>query len=133
MPDTAPPLIIQPLIIQAAKGLCPQCGARTLFAAPIRFAPRCSACGLDFDQFNVGDGPAAFLTMIVGAIVVILALVLEFKVHPPLWVHMILWTPLIVAAVMGALRVVKGALLILEYRNKAREGRISVTLSEPKP
>ena len=30
--------------------------------------PRCRACGLDFARFNVGDGPAAFLTLIVGAL-----------------------------------------------------------------
>ena len=70
--------------------------------------------------------------MIVGALILILALVLEFQVHPPLWVHMLLWTPVIVLAVMGSLRVAKGALLILEYRNKAREGRIVPSVDTPK-
>lgn len=118
------PISNAPLVIQSAKGLCPQCGAQTLFAGPIRFAPNCPACGLDYAQFNVGDGPAAFLTMIIGGAILVLALVLEFKVHPPLWLHLVLWTPLIIASVMGSLRVAKGALLILEYRNKAREGKI---------
>lgn len=127
MPDTA-----LDVMLHSAKGLCPQCGAQTLFAGPIGFAIRCEACGLDYAQFNVGDGPAAFLTMIIGAIVLALALVLEFKVHPPLWVHLLLWTPLIIVAVMGSLRVAKGALLILEYRNKAREGRIAHPEQEPR-
>lgn len=108
----------------AARGACPQCGARTLFAGPVRFAPACRSCGLDLGQFNVGDGPAAFLILIIGAVMVAMALTLELHVHPPLWLHALIWTPLTVLAVMGSLRVAKGALLILEYRNKAREGRI---------
>lgn len=95
-----------------------------MFAGPIGFSPHCRQCDLDYGQFNVGDGPAAFLTLIVGAVMVVLALSVELKFHPPLWVHMLLWTPLTVVAVVGSLRVAKGALLTLEYRNKAREGRI---------
>lgn len=73
----------------------------------------------------MGDGPAAFLTLIVGAVMVAMALVLELKVHPPLWLHVLLWTPLTVLAVLGSLRVAKGMLLTLEYRNKAHEGRLA--------
>ncbi|WP_150290076.1 DUF983 domain-containing protein [Sphingobium estronivorans] len=116
----------QPLLVAAAQGSCPQCGAATLFVGPVRFAPSCRACGLDLAQFNVGDGPAAFLTLIVGTVMVVLALTLELKVHPPLWLHILLWTPLTVLAVVGSLRVAKAMLLILEYRNRAREGQWKV-------
>lgn len=118
------------LLRDAARGACPQCGAPTLFAGPVRFAPICRACGLDIGQFNVGDGPAAFLTLIIGAVMVVMALVLELKMHPPLWLHILLWTPLTIGAVVASLRIAKGALLILEYRNKAREGQI--TSAEPR-
>lgn len=111
-----------PLILSAAKGLCPACGAQTLFAGPVRFATSCRSCGLDYSRFNVGDGPAAFLTMIVGGLLLTLALVTEFKFHPPLWVHILLWPAAVVGSVIGALRVAKGVLLILEFRNRAREG-----------
>ncbi|MDB5681015.1 MAG: hypothetical protein JWO16_820 [Sphingomonas bacterium] len=107
----------------ALKGLCPRCGAATLFAGWARFADKCSACDLDFGRFNVGDGPAAFLTLILGAIVVTLAIVLELTVHPPWWVHVLLWVPITAGAVLGALRVSKGALIALEYRNRAAEVR----------
>ena len=110
------------VMLSASKGLCPRCGGRTLFASPVRFAEHCRMCGLDFEQFNVGDGPAAFLTMIVGGLVLGLALALEFAARPPLIVHLLLWPALTVALVVGSLRVAKGMLLILEYRNKAREG-----------
>ena len=103
----------------ALFGFCPQCGARTLFSGWTRFAERCRACGLDLTGFNVGDGPAAFLTMIVGALVVALALALQLSAEPPWWVHAALWIPLTVAGVVLGLRVVKAALLQSEYRNQA--------------
>lgn len=107
----------------ALKGLCPRCGSPTLFDGWARFAPACRVCGLDFSAFNVGDGPAAFLTLILGTVIVALAITLELTVHPPFWVHMLLWIPLTAAAVVMALRVSKAALLALEYRNRARETR----------
>jgi uncharacterized protein (DUF983 family) len=127
-PDAAPHMsgphaAPRPLDV-AINGLCPQCAATTLFAGLARFADRCPACGLDFSRFNVGDGPAAFLTLILGAIVVALAITLELTVHPPLWLHMLIWIPFTAAGVVGSLRVAKGALMALEYRNAAREGRI---------
>ena len=121
--DTDQP--VPPAVLRAAlQGLCPGCGAATLFDGPVRFNDHCRACALDFTQFNVGDGPAAFLTLIVGGIIMALAITLELTLHPPFWLHLILWVPLTLAAVVGCLRLAKGALLTLEYRNQAREGRI---------
>src|SRR6187402_2616716 len=114
----------QPPLVEAALfGLCPRCGGRTLFAGWTRFADRCRACGLDLSRFNVGDGPAAFLTLIVGAVVVVLALSLQLAAEPPWWLHVILWVPLTVLGVVLGLRVSKAALLQSEYRNKAGEHR----------
>lgn len=116
---------LAPVVRPALQGLCPQCGAQTLFGEHmLRFEPQCGNCGLDYSRFNVGDGPAAFLILIVGALVVGLALTVEITLHPPFWVHMLLWIPLTTLAVVGSLRVTKAALLILEYRNQAREGRL---------
>jgi len=106
------------------KGLCPRCGAKTLFAGWTRFAERCHACGLDYAAFNVGDGPAAFLTLILGALVVIGAVTLELTLGPPLWVQLLLWAPVTLAGVVLSLRLAKGWLIALEYRNAAREGRL---------
>jgi uncharacterized protein (DUF983 family) len=116
---------VAPSAVQVTlAGLCPRCGRRTLFAAYTRFADRCPSCGLDFSQFNVGDGPAAFLTLILGAIVVAAAITVELTLHPPLWLHMLIWIPVTAAGVVFALRIAKAALLALEYRNAAREGRL---------
>lgn len=108
----------------AIRGLCPKCGAPGLFGGIVRFAPKCTQCGLDFGQFNVGDGPAAFLIMIVGAIVTVMAIVVQLQLAPPFWVHILLWAPVTLGLVLGLLRIAKGALIALEYRNRAREGRL---------
>jgi uncharacterized protein (DUF983 family) len=105
-------------------GLCPRCGAKTLFAGFARFAPKCRACQLDFSAFNVGDGPAAFLTLGIGALITGLAIALELGASPPWWLHVLLWLPLTAALVLVSLRYSKGGLLALEYRHRAREGRM---------
>lgn len=112
----------QPGLAEAALlGLCPRCGAKTLFGGMLAFATRCRACGLDYARFNVGDGPAALVTLAVGAITVGLAIWLQLSVEPPWWVHVLLWVPLTTALVIGGLRVTKAGLLVSEYRNDARE------------
>jgi Uncharacterized protein conserved in bacteria len=111
----------------ALFGCCPRCGERTLFGGQrskldfAQFAMSCSACGLDFTQFNVGDGPAAFLTLIIGTVVTGLAIWLQLAAEPPFWVHVILWVPITAALVLGGLRMTKAWLLQAEYRRKASE------------
>jgi len=114
-----------PLWRAALFGLCPACDAPTLFDGPIQFADRCASCGQDFSTNNVGDGPAAFLTMIISAVVIALAMTLEFAVYPPFWVHVILWVPFTIAGVVGGLRLAKGLLFHAEVRRSAGEGQLA--------
>jgi uncharacterized protein (DUF983 family) len=106
----------------AVAGACPRCYSKTLFDGWIQFAPRCSSCGLDFSAFNVGDGPAAFLILIVGAILTAGAITLELAFEPAFWVHLI-WIPLGLALTVYGLRFGKALLLAQEYRHRAGEGR----------
>lgn len=117
--NNPPPLLV------ALRGLCPRCGSKTLFKSLTGFAPGCRTCGLDFEAFNVGDGPAALLILVIGALIVGLAITVELKFSPPWWVHVLLWLPLTSAAVVFSLRAAKALLLALEYTHRAREGRIA--------
>ena len=110
-------------VAAAVRGLCPRCDAATLFAGAVAFATRCRSCGLDFDRFNVGDGPAAILTLVLGAIVVGGAIAVQLAFGPPVWLQVLVWTPITAALAVGSLRLAKAALLGAEYRNAAREGR----------
>lgn len=107
----------------ALKGRCPRCAAPGLFAGLIQFAPKCRACGLDYAAFNVGDGPAAFLILIVGAIVVAGAIWVELAFTPAWWVHLV-WIPVAALLTIAGLRLGKALLLALEYKHRAREGRV---------
>ncbi|WP_095013192.1 DUF983 domain-containing protein [Tsuneonella mangrovi] len=125
MPDNSDSPKGQPGIGQAAlSGLCPQCGAKTLFAGLVNFAPRCRACGLDFAKYNVGDGPAAILILVIGGLVAGLAIWLQLAVDPPYWLQAVIWIPLTTVLVLGGLRISKAALLASEFRNKAGEGKL---------
>ena len=115
----------QPGIAAAAlSGLCPRCGAKTLFAGVARFAPACRSCGLDFSRFDVGDGPAAFLILIIGALVTGLAIWLQLAAEPPFWLQALIWIPVTLALVVLGLRFSKAALMASEYRNRSGEGRL---------
>src|SRR6202051_3365520 len=90
----------------ALRGLacrCPRCGKGRLYAGFLDLRPSCEACGLDYAFIDSGDGPAIFIIMLAGAIVVACALIVEVKYQPPLWLHAVLWLPLILAATLWAL------------------------------
>jgi uncharacterized protein (DUF983 family) len=113
----------QPGIFRAALfGHCPACGAKSMFASLTQFSSKCSDCGLDYDGFNVGDGPAALMVIPIGAIIITLAILFDKVVHPPFWVHALIWVPFTAIMVVAFLRFAKGLMLMLEYRNRAGEG-----------
>ena len=58
-------------------------------------APAAKSCGLDYAFIDAGDGPAIFIIMLAGAVVVAAALIVEVKYQPPFWLHAALWLPLI--------------------------------------
>lgn len=110
-----------PLVWAALRARCPRCGEGRLYDGMVRMRPSCPSCHLSFAGFNVGDGPAAFLTLFIGTIIVFLAFIVEMTLAPSLWVHFLLWTPLIVLATIVSLRLAKAAFLVLEYHYRAVE------------
>lgn len=97
---------------------CPRCGRGKLYSGLLTVAPRCNVCGLDLQAHDSGDGPAVFVILILGALVVLLAAVVEVKFAPPLWVHIVLWTPVILGGAISMLRPLKAGLIALEYRHR---------------
>jgi uncharacterized protein (DUF983 family) len=105
-------------------GRCPRCGKGHLFAGFLTLRSRCESCGLDYAFADAGDGPAVFVILIAGFIVVGLALIVEFAYQPPFWLHAALWLPLILIVTLAPLRLIKGLLIALQYHHKAAEGRL---------
>jgi uncharacterized protein (DUF983 family) len=77
----------------------------------------CAVCGLDLSAQDAGDGPAVFVILFLGLIVVGLAALVEIRFSPPLWVHLVLWTPLILVGSVALLRPFKAGLIALQYRH----------------
>jgi uncharacterized protein (DUF983 family) len=102
---------------------CPRCGKGRLFQGFLGLRPRCDVCGLDYTFADSGDGPAVFVIMLAGFVVVAAALIVEIRYEPPLWLHAVLWGPLIVATTLLPLRPIKGLMIALQYHHKAAEGR----------
>jgi uncharacterized protein (DUF983 family) len=100
---------------------CPRCGRGPLFDGYLQVAERCSACGVDLRKADSGDGPAVFIIFILGFVVVPLALLVEAKLAPPMWVHMAIWPVVILGGSLALLRPLKGLLIALQYHHRASD------------
>lgn len=112
------------------SGKCPRCGQGRLFDGFLSVKRSCSACGLDYSFADSGDGPAVFVIMIVGFVIVGLVLFVELSFQPPIWLHLVLWLPLTVILAASVLRPLKGLMIALQFRHKAEEGRLDTTGQE---
>ena len=115
---------------------CPRCGEGKLFQGFLTVRPKCDSCGLDYGAFDSGDGPAVFISLAAGAVVVFAALIVEVLYQPPFYVHALLWLPLILITTLLPLRPIKALMIALQFRHKAAEGRLEMRepeSREPKP
>jgi uncharacterized protein (DUF983 family) len=104
-------------------GRCPNCGEGRLFEGFLKVSPRCEACDFDLAAADSGDGPAVFVILIAGFIIAFAALITEVAVHPPIWVHLLLWLPGTLILCLVLLRPTKGLLLAAQFKNKASQAR----------
>ncbi|MBW3559191.1 MAG: DUF983 domain-containing protein [Proteobacteria bacterium] len=102
-------------------GRCPRCGEGRLFAGFLKLEDRCDSCGLQLGQLNAADGPAFFAMSAVGIFVGFAALFVEMAYSPPIWVHLLIWFPLIAILSVGLLRPIKGVMVALTFRHRGFE------------
>lgn len=113
-----------PRVSPVSAGLgckCPRCGRGALFDGYLTVAESCTACGLDLRKADSGDGPAVFIIFILGFLIVPPALIFEALVAPPLWLHMVIWPPLVVVGTLALLRPMKGLMIALQFHHKASD------------
>jgi uncharacterized protein (DUF983 family) len=108
------------------KGRCPRCGTGALFRSGLALREKCERCGLSYAFADSGDGPAVFAIFILGALVLGGALLVEFRIGPPIWVHVVLWGVLTPLLAFVLLRVFKATLIALQYKHRAGEGRLGL-------
>lgn len=110
---------LQPsLAYVSLKGRCPRCGKGALYKSFMTVAENCSVCHLSFREHEQGDGPAFFCICIIGALTGILAAIVEVIYQPPYWLHAAIWIPFIIISSLFGIRIMKAALIALQYRFK---------------
>lgn len=109
----------QPGLVSAAlSGLCPRCGARTLFAAPAGLADACSACGLDILALERGGRFVGVVTMLLALVLIMAALAVDEWLRPPLWATFLFWGPVTVGSVIFGLRFYKTMWVYHQYEER---------------
>lgn len=108
-------------IATGLAGRCPRCGQGKLFSGFLKVADRCSKCDLDLSKADSADGPAFFIMLLVPALIIPIAMWVEFSYQPPLWLHALLWTPLIIGLSVALLRPLKGVMVALQFKHQASD------------
>ena len=102
-------------------GRCPACGQGALFQGFLTVVPACSVCGQPLAGQDSGDGPVAFIVLVVGFLVVGAALIVEVNYGWPVWLHLLVWLPLALALCLGLMRPLKGVLIGLQFKHRRDE------------
>lgn len=106
-------------------GRCPRCGQASMFDGFLKLQETCPSCELDYGFADAGDGPVAFIVLIVGAIVVGGSFVTWAAFDWPAWLQALVWLPVTVILTLSLMRPAKGLLIALQYHHKAEEGRLA--------
>jgi len=116
-------------IRRALAGRCPNCGRGPLFQGFLKVRPDCAACGHDLAGIHTGDGAASFIMQIAGFVVGFSALYVEIAYHPPMWLHLMVWLPLVAALSLALMRPGKALMIGLQFRNR-HEGRMDAPMKD---
>ena len=98
---------------------CPECGKKSVFQSFLKIKEKCE-CGLKLSNMDIGDGPSFFAMFFLNIIIILLAIIVEIKFSPSLWMHLVLWCPLIIILSILFIRYLKVLFIFLnfKYRNK---------------
>jgi uncharacterized protein (DUF983 family) len=106
----------QPGLVSAAlSGLCPRCGAKTLFAAPAGLAETCAHCELDIVSLERGGRFVGVVTMLLALVLILAAMGVDEWLRPPIWASLVFWAPVTVGAVIFGLRFYKTMWVYHQY------------------
>lgn len=108
------------LIREALRCRCPRCGVGRLYDSGLNWdvRPICDHCGLHLARNDSADGPAVFLIFVLGFLLVPLAVWVDFLLHPPLWMHAVLWGAVALGLTLGSLKPLKSLVMHIQYRTR---------------
>jgi len=102
---------------------CPRCGEGHLFAGYLKTVSRCESCDVDLGFAATTEGPAVFIILIVGFIIMGAAAAVEGIFHPAPFVHLVLWIPATIILSLLLLRPFKAILIALQYQRMHHDSR----------
>jgi len=86
---------------------------------------------VDFRDEDTGDGPAVFVILLAGIIVLPLALAFQFLTHAPNWLVFLIWCPILIVFCLFTLRLLRGVMFNMAWRHNAREVKASDVILAP--
>ena len=107
------------LIYVLQNSCCPQCGRQSIFQNFLKIKEKCS-CGLKLSNHEIGDGPSFFSMFFLNIFIIFSAILVEIKYSPPLWVHIILWGPLIIFLSVFLIRYLKILFIFLNFKYRSK-------------
>lgn len=106
---------LQQAMLRGARCRCPACGEGALYKSYLKVADTCPSCGEELFHQRADDAPPYFTMLITGHVIVAGVMAVEEMYAPSLWVHMAIWTPLLLALTLFLLPRIKGALVGLQW------------------
>ena len=98
------------------RGACPNCGEGKLFSAYLAQNAACLVCAEDFSGIHADDGPAWFVMLLTGAIVMPPALYLATHEMMPDWAVIVLLLTLTAIVALLLLPRAKGLFIAILWR-----------------
>ncbi len=104
----------KPILRSIFRGVlkrCPNCGKGRIFGRYIKPEEHCQACQEPLGHYRTDDFAPWLTIIVIGHVLVPIIYGIELIYTPPLWLHMVLWGPLIILLVLVLLPHAKGACL----------------------
>ena len=114
-PNQIPPEMAQGLW-RAFRGRCPNCGKGKLYKSYLKHIDDCPVCNAKYSDIQADDGPAWFVMVLTGAIVLPAAIYLSLHDVMPIWAVMTVLLVLTVAVALLLLPRAKGVFIAVLWR-----------------
>lgn len=103
-------------LLRGLRGACPNCGKGKLFKSYLKQNDTCPACHESYSGIQADDGPAWFVMVLTGAIVLPAAVYLSLHDVMPYWAVLTVSFILTIAVALLLLPRAKGVFIALLWR-----------------
>ncbi|MFK7839457.1 MAG: DUF983 domain-containing protein [Bdellovibrionales bacterium] len=102
---------------------CPRCKTGDLYKSrfDLTLLDQCQNCNLDFTKNDSADGPAVFLTFILGSLIVPIALIADRLLTWPLWLHGLIWGVCTLILIILTLKPLKAYIIALQFKHRPND------------